>query len=366
MKPNRLVDWLLSNDPALRARLAQVTLGMGAMLAGGVAMYYFAWVGLVPARSLWSWSACALGAIVLVWALVRSGITARLADPTLAVPQMVVALTLGAWLYAMLGPARGAAFPVVMVMLMFGLFAATPRQMAGVGLYAVAVFGATMALMAWREPQRYPAAVELGHFLVVATMMPAAAVLAARVSTLRERMRVQRAELERALVRIEELATHDALTGTVNRRHMASLLEGERQRSVRSGHVFCLAVLDVDGLRRVNDAQGEGCGDALLRAMAQEAQSGLRLSDRIGRWGGGCFVLMMSDTRANLARGAVERLRARMALARPAGWNGAGLPTVSAGLTEHRAGETVDKTLARAESALREAKAGGRDRLVVA
>lgn len=366
MKPNRLVDWLLSNDPALRARLAQVALGMGAMLAGVMAMHYFAVAGLVSVRSLGAWSVCAVSAIVLVWLLVRSGRTGRLSDPTLAVPQMAVALTLGAWLYAMLGPARGAAFPVVMVMLMFGLFAATPRQMAGVGLYAVGAFGATMALMAWREPQRYPAAVELGHFLVVATMMPAAAVLAARVSTLRERMRAQRAELERALARIEELATHDALTGTVNRRHMASLLEGERQRSVRSGHVFCLAVLDVDGLRQVNDAQGERSGDALLRAMSQEAQSGLRLSDRIGRWGGGCFVLMMSDTRAALARGAVERLRARMAQAQPEGWCGAELPTVSAGLTEHRAGETVDKTLARAESALREAKAGGRDRLVVA
>jgi diguanylate cyclase (GGDEF)-like protein len=365
MKPNRLVDWLLSNDPALRARLVQVSLGMGAMLAGVASMHYFAAMGLMSVRGLWAWTACAVAAIVLAWALVRSGRTARLPDPTLAVPQMVVALTLGAWLYAMLGPARGAAFPVVMVMLMFGLFAATPRQMAVVGLYAVAVFGATMALMAWRQPQRYPVAVELGHFLVVATMMPAAAVLAARVSTLRERMRAQRAELERALERIEELATHDALTGTVNRRHMASLLEGERQRSVRSGYVFCLAVLDVDRLRDVNDAQGARAGDALLRAMAQEAQSGLRLSDRIGRWGGGCFVLMMSDTRAALARGAVERLRARMAQARPSQWGGEILPTVSAGLTEHRAGEPVDKTLARAESALREAKAGGRDRLVV-
>jgi hypothetical protein len=168
MKPNRLVDWLLSNDPALRARLVQVSLGMGAMLAGVASMHYFAAMGLMSVRGLWAWTACAVAAIVLAWALVRSGRTARLPDPTLAVPQMVVALTLGAWLYAMLGPARGAAFPVVMVMLMFGLFAATPRQMAVVGLYAVAVFGATMALMAWRQPQRYPVAVELGHFLVVA------------------------------------------------------------------------------------------------------------------------------------------------------------------------------------------------------
>ncbi|MEN9418345.1 MAG: hypothetical protein RI988_1965 [Pseudomonadota bacterium] len=366
MKSSRLADWLLSTDPALRARLVSVGLGMGAMLAGAAAMHYFAAVGLVRGPALWAWSVCAVLAIGLVWALVRSGRTAARDDPTLAVPQMLVALSLGAWLYALLGPARGAAFPVVMVVMMFGLFAASPRQMAGVGLYAVAVFGVTMGAMAWHDPLGYPPAVELGHFLVVATMMPAAAVLAARVSTLRERMRAQRLQLERALERIEELATHDALTGLVNRRHMESLLEGERQRSVRSGHVFCLAMLDVDALAALNVRHGESAGDAMLRTMAQEALAVLRLSDRLGRWGGGCFVLMMSDTRAALARGAVERLRLRMAGARPAGVPVAPDATVSAGLTEHRAGEPVERTLARAAQALREAKAGGRDRVVMA
>jgi diguanylate cyclase (GGDEF)-like protein len=179
-------------------------------------------------------------------------------------------------------------------------------------------------------------------------------------------MRGQRLQLERALERIEQLATHDALTGLVNRRHMESLLEGERQRSVRSGHVFCLAMLDVDALAALNVRHGESAGDAMLRAMAQEAIAVLRLSDRLGRWGGGCFVLMMSDTRAALARGAVERLRLRMAGAQPAGVPGASAATVSAGLTEHRAGEPVERTLERVAQALREAKAGGRDRVVVA
>jgi len=366
MKPSRLADWLLSTDPALRARVTQTGLGMGAMLAGVAATWYFVAAGLAEARAVGLWALCAVLTLACAYWVVRSGASQRLRDPSLAVVQMVVALTLGAWLYALLGPARGAAFPIVMVMLMFGLFAATPAQMAGVGLYAVLVFGLTMAVMAWRDPVRYPPQVELGHFLIVATMMPAAAVLAARVSTLRERMRAQRLQLERALQRIEDLATHDALTGLINRRHMEALLEGERQRAVRSGHVFCVAMLDIDGFGPLNERLGAPRCDELLRSVAQEAQAAMRLSDRVARWGGQCFVLLLSDTRAALARGGVERLRERLAQVRAGEGQDDGRVTLSAGLTEHRSGESVQHALERAQAALREATAGGRDRLVVA
>ena len=365
MEPSRLADWLLSADPERRARLHRAALGLGAMVTGVVTVNYFAFVGLVEARGLLGWSACALAAVAAVWVLLRTRAAEGSSDPGLALPQMLVGLVLAAWLYTLLGPARGAVFPIVMVLLMFGLFAASARQMAGVGAFAVLVFAVAMGWMAWRDPARYPPAVELGHFLVVATMTPAAAVLAGRLSTLRERLRAQRSELEQALVRIEELATHDALTGLVNRRHMEALLEGERQRCVRSGHVFCVAVLDVDGLAAFNERHGRLLGDGLLQAFAREAQATLRLSDRLARWEGGSFVLLLSDTRATLARGGVERLRERIAGVQPASGAHAGVLTVSAGLTEHRAGETVQQALQRARQALLEAKAAGRDRLVV-
>ena len=112
---------------------------------------------------------------------------------------MLFALTSGAAAYALLGAGRGAVFPMVMVVLMFGMFIASPRQMRWVSAYAVLLFGAAMALMAVLQPAAYPWRIEIGHFLLVATMMPGMSLLAARLSRLRQRARQQRADLATCL-----------------------------------------------------------------------------------------------------------------------------------------------------------------------
>jgi diguanylate cyclase (GGDEF)-like protein len=92
----------------------------------------------------------------------------------------------------------------------------------------------------------------------------------------------------------------------------------------------------------------------------------VRIVDRLGRWGGETFVLLLCDTRGPLARQSVERLRERVAAMQvPAPSGELVRVTVSAGLTEHHAGESIDQALARAREALREAKTQGRNRLVV-
>jgi diguanylate cyclase (GGDEF)-like protein len=182
---------------------------------------------------------------------------------------------------------------------------------------------------------------------------------------MRHRMREQRVQLRRALEELRQLATRDALTGLINRRHMEDLLEQERQRSVRSGQSLCIAILDIDRFKVFNAQHGRGAGDEVLCALAREALGAIRLSDRFARWGGQKFVLLMPDTRPALGRSGVERVRARIAAMR---LERSGAPlrvTVSAGLAEHRAGETVAQALERADRALYLAKAQGRDRLVV-
>lgn len=357
----RFFDVLLTTDPLQRVRLSQSFLAIELMVAGVLTVHYFAWAGVAPRAALWAWTAVSAGGIVLGYVLVRAGATRRFADPSLTVPMMAFAIFCSAWAYALLGPGRGAVFPIVMVTLMFGMFVATPRQIAWVGLYAVALLGAVMLVLARTQPARYPAAVEIGHFLIVATMMPAVAVLAARLAHVRERSRRHRAELETALARIRELATHDELTGLVNRRHLQELMDQEHQRCIRSGQTFCVAVFAIDDFEA--HAPRAGGSDALVRDVAQDAQRSVRLADVLGRWDFGRFVLLMSDTRAALARGGVERLRERVAAARaPAGV----AVTLSAGLAEHLAGETVAQTLARAEAALADALSQGPDRVVVA
>jgi diguanylate cyclase (GGDEF)-like protein len=363
---NRLGDLLLSTDPLQRVRLAQALLAMGLMVAGMAAMHWFVWIGVAKARPVWIWTAVTLAGMAAFYGLIRSGWSRRLADPSMTVPQMVYSIASGALAYGLLGPGRGGVFPVLMVILMFGMFIATPSQMRAISLYAVALFGAVMGWMAWRDPGVYVPAIELGHFVMIATMLPAVSILAARLARMRARARKQRAELKEALARIRELATRDELTGLINRRHMQHLMEQEHRRCARSGQTFCLAVIDIDHFKPINDRHGHAGGDEVLRAVAQESLRHLRISDVLARWGGEEFVLMMPDTRAPLALAAAGRLRERIeALRVPLRGDEIGA-TLSIGLAEHRAGETVAQTLERADRALYEAKAQGRNRVVAA
>ena len=362
----RFIDVLLTTDTVQRARLSLALLAMGMLAAGVLAMVYFAWVGAAPARGVGWWAAASLGGMVVFFGLIRSGWSAPLRDPSMTVWQMVYALACGAAAYALLGTGRGGVFPIVMVILMFGMFVVSPRQMQWISLYAVLLYGATMGLMAWQDAPAYPPVIELGHFLMVATMMPAVSILAARLSRMRERARLQRTELTQALADIRELATRDELTGLINRRHMQELMAQEHQRCIRSGQTFCLAVLDIDSFKLINDHHGRATGDAVLRAVAHEASRHVRVSDVLARWGGEEFVLMLSDTRAALARGGLERLHQRVSALRIVQGPAAVLVTLSGGLAEHHAGETVAQTLERADRALQDAKAQGRNRVVAA
>jgi len=361
-----LTDALLTTEPLQRARLAQASLAMLLLAAAVLAMNYFEWIGVARTAPVRAWSAVTLVGMGVFYALIRSGWSRRRSDPSLTVPQMLFALTSGAAAYALLGAGRGAVFPVVMVILMFGMFVASPRQMRWVSVYAVGLFGAVMAFKAATDPLAYPAAIEFGHFLLVATMLPAVSILAGRLSRLRHRARLHRAELAQALARLREQTTRDELTGLPNRRHMETLIVQEHQRCTRSGQTFCLALLDIDHFKAVNEAHGYGCGDAVLRALTQEGLRHVRISDVLSRWGGGTFLLLMSDTRAALARSGLERLHQRLTALRTAHDRLSVGVTLASGLAEHHAGEAVAQTLERVGHALAEAKAQGGDRVVSA
>jgi diguanylate cyclase (GGDEF)-like protein len=279
---------------------------------------------------------------------------------------MVFAITSGAIAYAMAGPMRGAIFAVLLAILMFGMFQLRPSTVVQISLCALGQFGVVMALMAWWQPQVYRPAVELGHFLVLAATLPAVSLLTARLTAMRERSHRQRHDLAEALARIQALATRDELTGLINRRHMLELLEQERQRCVRSGRTFCIAMIDIDHFKRINDHHGHAAGDEVLRRVAREALSAIRVADVLARWGGYEFVLLLSDARLPLARGGVERVRQHIEAVSLLVGEPDLRVAISAGLAEHIAGESVAAALARADAALYEAKAQGRNCIVVA
>jgi diguanylate cyclase (GGDEF)-like protein len=361
----RVSALLLTTDPVQRLRLSQTGLSMLVMAMAVVVMNYVAWTGEAKASHVRWWTLFALGGMVAFYALIRSGYAKRFQDPSLTYPQMVYAIAVGAAAYALAGPVRGAVIPTLIVMLMFGAFQLRPRTVGWISLYGVTLYAAVMVTMAWLKPQIYRPAVEVGHFLMLATTVLAVSVIASRLTRLRERLRRKKHDLSGALARVQELSTRDELTGLVNRRHMLELLEQERQRCVRSGRTFCVALIDIDGFKQVNDASGHAAGDDVLRAFARESLAVVRMADVLARWGGDEFVLLLSDARATLARAGLERLRERIAaLVIRAGGRDMRI-TLSMGLTEHIAGETVPQALDRADRALYDAKAQGRNRVAV-
>ena len=182
-----------------------------------------------------------------------------------------------------------------------------------------------------------------------------------------EASRLQALRLRDALERVEKAGMRDAVTRIGNRRYFDAALAEEIERARRTGESFCLALADLDRFKRVNDRYGHLAGDHLLRLVADILTQNARGADRVARWGGEEFALMLPGARLADATAAAERIRKALA-AKPWPLAPAGEPvgaiTASFGVAELRAGETAADLVRRADDRLYEAKARGRNRVV--
>jgi diguanylate cyclase (GGDEF)-like protein len=353
----------LNADSGQRFRLTQTWLAGMLVIILVLVLHLGRAMGYVEPVPLWWWTAATLGGVALVLATMHSGLNRRLRDPALTMPQMIYGILCAAWAYTFTGDARVIACLLLAIILMFGAFGLSVRQILGLGAFALAVFAAVMVTMAHRQPLHYPPRLEVCYFAGLFAMVGGLTLLTVRLQILRQRMRRQKTELEAALAHIQRLATHDELTGLVNRRRMQELLENERLRSRRSGSTWCVAIIDLDHFKRVNDEHGHSIGDAALRALGHHAQALVRKTDVLARWGGEEFVLLLPDTSLPLGAISLDRLRAHFHAA-PLQVHGVELAlSFSAGITQHEGGESVAHTLERADRLCYDAKAKGRNRV---
>lgn len=112
---------------------------------------------------------------------------------------------------------------------------------------------------------------------------------------------------------LERLASRDALTGCLNRRAFYALFEEAFTQGRQQGNELCCLMVDIDLFKRVNDEFGHAVGDQSIQAVADCIQSGVRLTDMVGRYGGEEFCLMFPKTTLGEATVLAERLRARVA-----------------------------------------------------
>ena len=164
---------------------------------------------------------------------------------------------------------------------------------------------------------------------------------------------------------MRDLATHDSLTGLLNRREIDRLLDQECARATRYGHTLALLLLDLDHFKAVNDTYGHPAGDAALQEVAAAVRRVVRASDWAARFGGEEFALLAPETEERAALQLAERLRATIA-AQPLPATGTAL-TVSLGVALFPADATTpDGLVAAADRALYAAKQDGRNRTIAA
>jgi diguanylate cyclase (GGDEF)-like protein len=163
---------------------------------------------------------------------------------------------------------------------------------------------------------------------------------------------------------IERQALVDGLTGLSNRRHAEDRLESELARAERFGGPLAIVMADLDDFKAVNDVHGHPVGDTVLREFARVLGATVRDADVAGRWGGEEFLLVLPGTDSAGAALLAERIRAHLAersLLTPEG-----VPvrvTASFGIAAYEPGQALETLVATADSALYEAKRGGKNRV---
>ena len=173
-------------------------------------------------------------------------------------------------------------------------------------------------------------------------------------------------KLSESFEALRRLATRDELTGLLNRRELDRILEDEQERALRFGHPLAVLMIDVDHFKAVNDSHGHPAGDAVLREIARRLTAQVRKVDRVGRYGGEEFVIVLVQTDRTAALELAERIRGAVARDAILATKTLALNiTMSIGVAVlPEDGKSASALIAAADKALYAAKGGGRNRVV--
>ena len=163
-----------------------------------------------------------------------------------------------------------------------------------------------------------------------------------------EKLRAEVSSYQAKLEEAEEIASRDGLTGLRSRLWM----EGQIERRIGADLPLSVAIVDIDGFKKVNDQHGHLTGDELLKQFATELKSACRAGDLIGRWGGDEFIILL-DCAMQEARAQIDRLRAWVCgTYKIQGRSGTGKLRIEAsiGLAERMPAEPIKELLDRADA----------------
>jgi diguanylate cyclase (GGDEF)-like protein len=353
----------------LRRRLGQrqqmLILQAVSYALGDIVLWIYAYAGTIPIVIPSMFFLFGVGLTACFAVLSELNISGRFDDHFLTIPQAVANLILQLG-FLVAAPEIGFMFlAVVFVIFGFAALRMTSREAAilwvltGIGVAAIFFFLKTPIALPMRTPPEWLA----GSFSFVVTVGQCA-YTGLFGNSMRRTLHRRSIELRIANQRIEELAQLDDLTGLLNRRCIMKLLNEEMARAQRSNIPCSVAIIDLDFFKRINDQLGHPAGDEALRTFGIGLFANIRTIDRLGRYGGEEFLLVLPETTQEQAAQMLDRLRLIISELDWSAILGDMKLTMSAGVCTVGKEESVDAVLARADAALYRAKHAGRNRVV--
>jgi diguanylate cyclase (GGDEF)-like protein len=307
---------------------------------------------------------CGLVSITGYILLSESGFTERFKDHYFVAPQSIISMII-MLIFTYIAPEVGVMFLCTLfVVFAFGSLRSTPWQTAVV--WTAMALGLAGLFLLTDKPISMPHETYLERFATMTVFILTIGrcmFIGIFSSAMRESLYKSGLALKEANKRIEELAELDDLTGSFNRRCIMRFLDDEVVRAHRTTVPFSIALIDLDWFKRINDTFGHPIGDEVLRTFAITVFANIRGVDRFGRYGGEEFLLVLPDTPDDVAMRLLDRLRQIIASLDWSAFSPGMRVTISAGIATLRPDETPDALLARADCALYQAKAQGRNRI---
>lgn len=350
------------SDQKIRVGLKRTSTAMLDYGLASAILFGFAWTGSITMHQAWLFFAAALIVNLVFFLAMASGMTRKLRDPALTPVQVLAGCSINLLGIVLVQPVCHVFIVMLFTTLSYGSLFFKPRVYLLAWAYLALALGAAISVL----PPGLRIAIGTGpeQMLSWGAFVLALArflTLNAEVSRVRADLKTRNAELQAATTQLAELASRDELTGLWNRREFMRLLQEEARRAARSQASFCVAIIDIDGFRQLNDRYGHLVGDAVLRELGQLLEFSRRATDSVGRYGGEEFTLLLQGARLSTATVALERTRNLIV---QHDWSSI-LPelqlTVSAGIAAWHPGDTLTAVMNRADAALLEAKNAGRN-----
>lgn len=175
-------------------------------------------------------------------------------------------------------------------------------------------------------------------------------------------LKIAKKDIEEKNKLLEKLSITDDLTKIYNRRKLDELLQNELNRCERFSHTFTVAILDIDYFKKINDTYGHQMGDKVLIKIADILKTHMRKTDFVGRFGGEEFVIICPESDKNGTYTLIENIRKSIA---NYDFKEINKITASFGISAFRKKDTIDSLLKRADVALYQAKASGRNKVII-